>query len=122
MLINGKWYNPASGLFVLSKEIKITVIKDIKSKNIKSFLSSFLFIKKYKMHGINIKIKFNFSFKLKKKFKNNPMKDNKINPKIKFSKKFTFVDLIKRLLNNLPADSKLNEQKKLTKNIFIKTI
>tara|TARA_B100000965_G_C19060506_1_gene527604 strand:+ start:51 stop:419 length:369 start_codon:yes stop_codon:yes gene_type:complete len=122
MLINGRWYNPASGLFVLSNEIKITVIKDIKSKNIKSFLSSFLFIKKYKMHGINIKIRFNFSFKLKKKFKNNPMKDNKINPKIKFSKKFTFIDLIKRLLNNLPADSKLNEQKKLTKNIFIKTI
>ena len=66
MLINGRWYNPASGLFVLSNEIKITVIKDIKSKNIKSFLSSFLFIKKYKMHGINIKIRFNFSFKLKK--------------------------------------------------------
>ena len=38
IFMNGKWYNPASGLFVFSREIKITV----KIDKIKILMKSFL--------------------------------------------------------------------------------
>ena len=103
MLINGKWYNPASGLFVLSKYI----IKElIKPNNIEISNNSFVFgiicFKTNKIGIININILIMFEI-LKTKFAINVMKDIDMRPYNPASRKFLLIfSKLKAFLNAIP--------------------
>ena len=77
----GKWYKPASGLYILLFVINKKIINDEKQQKIKKFLVKYILlyfkiIKKLK----NNNTEFKSWFKGKKKFKNKAKKEITINP------------------------------------------
>ena len=80
MLINGRWYNPPSGLFELSSIIVIKLIELISMKLKRISLYLILSINKYIIRPNNKIPLFNVGLRLIKKFKNSATKVKKITP------------------------------------------
>ena len=86
--IYGKWYKPASGLYILLFVISKKIIKAEEEQNKIKFLIKkiFLYLKIITKLNIN-NIEFIKGFNGKKKFKNNAIKEIVINPKISCKEK-----------------------------------
>ena len=93
MLINGKWYNPASGRLIFDNRIRKKVIIDVVNKKVNNFFFSFSSKKNFNIKTTLIRmVKVpNILFNGKKKFINNVKKPKIIIPNKEFSEYSVFL-------------------------------